>query len=238
MIYDSIFISDLHLGTKRCNIDALLEFISTIQTKKIVLVGDVIDLMCLERGSKWNRKHTLAIHKILDKRLDNCEIIYIYGNHEKDLSRYTGFINDITICREYVHIDVKENKYLCIHGDKLSKHSSGDWKQFFQHKGYEFITPLNYVLRQIFNFSLVNFLKRTIRGREYIESYERDIIEGLKVKEKLHNCKYTGAIVGHIHHLNHRMIDGYEYYCCGDWVDTCSAILEKDGNYETYTFGA
>lgn len=238
MIYDTVFISDLHIGTNRCNALALLEFLSEIRTKKLVLVGDVIDLMCLENGSKWNRLHTLIIHKLLEKKNKGCEIVYVYGNHEKDLSRYIGILNGITVCREYVHTDAKGNTFLCIHGDKLSSHSSGDWKQFFLHKGYELITPLNHFLKKTLNLSLVNFLKKTKRGQDYITSYENDVINGLRVKENLHNIEYTGAIVGHIHHLNHRKIDGYDYYCCGDWVDTCSAILEVEGTYTTYAVKA
>jgi UDP-2,3-diacylglucosamine pyrophosphatase LpxH len=237
MIHDTVFISDLHLGTNRCNAAALLEFLSQIKTKKLVLVGDVIDLLCLENGSTWNRSHTLILHKILEKKKNGCEIVYIYGNHEKDLSRYTLDLNGITVCREYVHTDCKGSNFLCIHGDKLSTHSSGDWKQLFLHKGYELITPLNHFLKKFLNLSLVNFLKKTKRGEEYIDAYENDVINGLKIKENLHGRQYKGAIVGHIHHLNARKIDGYEYYCCGDWVDTCSAILEINGKYETYVFG-
>lgn len=237
-IYDTVFISDLHLGTGRCNTDALLKFLNAIKTKKLVLVGDVLDLACLESGSRWTRKHTAIIHKLLEKKANGCEIIYVYGNHEKDLALYTGLFNGIKFCREYVHTDAKGNTFLCIHGDKLSTHSSGDWKQFFYHKGYELITPLNHFLKTTLGFSLVNFLKGTKRGKRYIDRYETDVINGLWIRECLHSRKYTGAIVGHIHHLNHRVINDYHYYCCGDWVDTCSAILETDGNYETYIAGA
>jgi hypothetical protein len=238
MIYDTVFISDLHLGTNRCDVDALLEFLTNVKAKKLVLVGDVLDVACLEKGSKWNRKHTLIIHRLLEKRANGCEIIYVYGNHEKDLCRYRGLVNGITFCKEYVHTDSMGNNYLCIHGDKMSRLSSGDWKQFFLHKGYEMITPLNHFLKENLGFSLVNFLKKTKRGRLYIDAYENEVIESLKIKELLYNQKFTGAIVGHIHHLNHRVIDDYHYYCCGDWVDTCSAILEVNGTYSAHWFGA
>lgn len=236
MIYDAVFISDLHLGTSRCNSKALLNFLTNIKTKKLILVGDVLDLQCLEKGSRWARNHTLIIHKLLEKKSNGCEIIYVYGNHEKDLSRYTGLLNGIKVCREYVYTDSMNNSYLCIHGDKLSRRSSGDWKQFFLHKGYEVITPINHFLKETTGFSLVKFLKNTKRGRVFIDAYENDVVNGLKVKENLHNRKYAGVIVGHIHHLNHRVIDGYHYYCCGDWVDSCSAILEAYGSYATHSF--
>jgi UDP-2,3-diacylglucosamine pyrophosphatase LpxH len=238
MIYDTVFISDLHLGTDRCNADALLEFLSTVKTKKLVLVGDVLDVACLEKGSRWNRKHTLIVHRLLEKSANGCQIIYIYGNHEKDLCRYKGILNGIIFCQEYVHTDSKGANYLCIHGDKMSRLSSGDWKQFFLHKGYELITPLNHFLKKTLGISLVNFLKKTKRGRSYIDAYENDVIAGLKIKELIHCQKFTGAIVGHIHHLNRRVIGDYQYYCCGDWVDTCSAILEINGNYVPYWFEA
>lgn len=228
MIYDTVFVSDIHLGTDRCNTDKFLEFIKNIQTKKLVFVGDVIDIYCMEKyNTRWNKKHTKSVHEIIKHIRNGTEVVYILGNHDADFRRYCDFQHEnFLMCNQYVHIDSKQNKFLCIHGDQHSKFSSGSWKQLFFNKGYELITPLSIWLNRFFRFSLVHYLKSTINGKKYIDQYENDIANYCKSRGD-----FSGVICGHIHHANIRNFDDITYMCCGDFVDTCSAILEKDGNY-------
>lgn len=228
MIYDTVFVSDIHLGTDRCNTDKFLEFIKNIETKKLVFVGDVIDIYCMEKyNTRWNKEHTKSVHEIIKHIKNGTEVIYILGNHDADFRRYCDFQHEnFLLCNQYVHIDSKQNKFLCIHGDQNSKFSSGSWKQLFFNKGYELITPLSIWLNRFFRFSLVHYLKSTINGKKYIEQYENDIANYCRSRGD-----FTGVICGHIHHANIRNFDDITYMCCGDFVDTCSAILEKDGNY-------
>jgi UDP-2,3-diacylglucosamine pyrophosphatase LpxH len=128
---------------------------------------------------------------------------------------------------EYIHKDSKGNKFLCIHGDKYSEYSSGSWKQLIFNKGYELITPLSLFLERFFRFSLVYFLKNTTRGKNYISKYEADVMWNCVQRDK----KYDGVICGHIHHANIKNCGKMTYMCCGDFVDTCSAITEKNGVY-------
>ena len=86
-------------------------------------------------------------------------------------------------------------------------------------------------LEKIFGFSLVYALKHTVRGKKYISQYENDLANYCRQRGE-----YKGIIVGHIHHANTRKIDGIEYMCCGDFVDTCSAIVEKDGEFKLVTY--
>jgi len=231
MSYDTIFISDVHLGTDRCDIDKFLNFLDTIKTKKLIMIGDIIDIYCLEKyNTNWYSKHTQAIHKLIELSKSGVEIIYILGNHEATARRYFQKkelkIGNITVCNHHIHIDKNYRKFLCIHGDQCSQCSSGSWKQYFLNMGYETVTPLNNFLRKNFNISLVNFLKNTKRGEEYINIFENDVINYVKK-----TGYYHGVICGHIHHLNSREINKLTYMCCGDWVDTCSYITELDGNY-------
>jgi UDP-2,3-diacylglucosamine pyrophosphatase LpxH len=94
-------------------------------------------------------------------------------------------------------------------------------------KGYELITPLSLFLERFFRFSLVYFLKNTVRGKNYINQYENDIASYCIQRD----AKYSGVICGHIHHGNIRYFKKLLYMCCGDWCDTCSAIVEKNGIY-------
>jgi UDP-2,3-diacylglucosamine pyrophosphatase LpxH len=229
MSFDTVFISDVHLGTNRCNIKKFLKFIKQLKTKKLVLVGDIIDIACLETyHTHWKKDHTEALHQILNLAKNGTEIVYVLGNHEAQLRRYCDFEHkNLKMVNEYAHKDSEGNKFLCIHGDKYSEYSSGSWKQLIFNKGYEMITPLSLFLERYFRFSLVYALKNTVRGKRYINQYETDIASYCVQRDK----KYDGVICGHIHHANVRYFDKLLYMCCGDWCDTCSAIVEKNGIY-------
>jgi len=141
MTYDTVFISDIHLGTDRCDAKSFNEFLQTIQTKKLVIVGDILDIHCMEKyNTHWRKEHTKAIHNLFKLRKKGTEIVYILGNHESELRRYEFKIDNLLMCNEYVHKDSKGNEYLCVHGDKNSEYSSGSWKQYFFNWGYETIT--------------------------------------------------------------------------------------------------
>jgi UDP-2,3-diacylglucosamine pyrophosphatase LpxH len=97
--------------------------------------------------------------------------------------------------------------------------------------GYEFITPMSIWLERFFRFSLVYSLKNSVRGKSYINQYETDLANYCRQKGD-----YKGIIVGHIHHNNMRKFDKIEYMCCGDFVDTCSAIVEKNGFFQAIKY--
>ena len=229
MTYDTVFISDVHLGTPRCNTEKFLKFLKELKTKKLVLVGDIIDIYCMEKyNTLWRKEHTECVHQILNLAKKGTEIVYIFGNHEGMIRRYTDFEHkNFKMVEEYVHKDSKGNKFLCVHGDKHSEYSSGSWKQLIFNNGYEFITPLSIWLERFFRFSLVYSLKNSVRGKKYIDKYEYDLIIYCNQQKK----NYNGVICGHIHHANIRRFNNLIYMCCGDWCDTCSAIVEKNGVY-------
>ena len=232
-MYDTVFISDVHLGTDRCNTDKFLKFLNQLDTKKLVMVGDIIDIHCMEKyNTLWKTQHTKAVEKILELSRKGTEVVYILGNHDAVARKYVNTSSsylhqNLIICDSYVHHSTKNRKFLCIHGDFYSEFSSGSWKQYFMNWGYETITPLNIFLNKTFGFSLINFLKSIPRGKKFIDKYEMDLIHHVrKIGE------YDGVIVGHIHHANIREYQGTTYMCAGDWTDTCSALVEKDGVFE------
>ena len=229
MTYDAVFVSDVHLGTNRCNTKKFLDFLDNLDTKKLVFVGDIFDIHCIEKyHTKWEKEHTKALHKIFNLVKSSVEVVYVLGNHEGELRRYTDFKHkNFLMCNEYIHKTKRGTKYLCIHGDSCSEFSSGSWKQLCFNKGYEIITPLSMWLSKLFKFSLVYFLKNTINGKKYIAQYENDL-----VKYCVKRGRYDGIICGHIHHANKLDFGKITYMCCGDFVDTCSAIVEKNGEFE------
>jgi UDP-2,3-diacylglucosamine pyrophosphatase LpxH len=179
-------------------------------------------------NTRWAKEHTECVHQILNLAKKGTEVIYILGNHEGQIRRYCDFKHkNFKMVDEYIHEDSNGNKFLCIHGDKYSEFSSGSWKQLIFNKGYEIITPLSLWLERFFRFSLVYALKNSVRGKNYINQYETDIASYCAQRDK----KYDGVICGHIHSANIRYFNKILYMCCGDFVDTCSAIVEKNGMY-------
>ena len=154
MSFDAVFVSDVHLGTDRCNHQKFYKFLKEIKTKKLVLVGDIIDVQCMEKyGTQWKREHTECVHQILNLAKKGTEIVYVLGNHEAQIRRYTEFTHkNFLMCDEYVYKTKDGDKYLCVHGDKYSEFSSGSWKQLVFNWGYELITPMSVWLEKIFNF--------------------------------------------------------------------------------------
>jgi UDP-2,3-diacylglucosamine pyrophosphatase LpxH len=229
MNYDTVFVSDVHLGTPRCNTEKFLKFLKELKTKKLVMVGDIIDIYCMEKyNTHWTKEHMECVHQIFKLIRRGTEVVYILGNHEAQIRRYCNFqYRNFKMVYEYDHVDAKGNKFLCVHGDKYSEYSSGSWKQLIFNKGYELITPLSLFLERFFRFSLVYALKNSVRGKNYIGRYENDIASYCIKKGRT----YSGVICGHIHSANIRNFEDITYMCCGDFVDTCSAIVEKNGIY-------
>ena len=110
MTYDAVFVSDVHLGTNRCNTKKFLDFLDNLDTKKLVFVGDIFDIHCIEKyHTKWEKEHTKALHKIFNLVKSSVEVVYVLGNHEGELRRYTdfkhkNFLMDIYIYFMYQHI--------------------------------------------------------------------------------------------------------------------------------------
>lgn len=230
MKFDTVFVSDVHLGTSRCNSKKFLSFLKQLKTKKLVLVGDILDFYCLEKyKTNWTREHTSCVHELIKLANNGTEIVYVTGNHDATLRRYTEFrYLNFSLVDEYTHTDANGKKFLCVHGDKHSGYSSGSWRQLIFNKGYEYITPLHQFLKKTFGFSLIHYLQHHKRARRYINRYAEDIVNYCKSKQD----NYSGVICGHIHFSEIKNVNNYLYMCCGDFCDTCTYLTERNGIYE------
>lgn len=234
MIYDSVFVSDVHLGTDRCNSEKFLSFLKNLRTKKLVLVGDILDFYCLEKyKTNWTRNHTSCVHELIKLMNRGTQIVYVVGNHDATLRRYTDFqYQNFSMVNEYTHIDSLGRRFLCVHGDEQSRYSSGAWRQLVFNKGYEFISPLHQFLKKTFGFSLIRYLQNLKRAKRYINSYSQDLINYCKSKDD----NYSGIICGHIHYSQIKLVDELYYMCCGDFCDTCTCITERSGIFEIHRY--
>lgn len=228
--YKSIFISDIHLGTKYAKVKELLNFLKNNEYDNLFIVGDFIDGWALKRKWYWDNDHNLLIQKLLRKSRKNTKIVYLSGNHD-DFLRNLGeslLFGNIEICDELIYTAGNGKKYLVIHGDKFDGIlNSMPW---ISHIGSVLYDVILYVdrkvnkLRSLFKkepWSLAKSIKtKTKESLKFITKYE-DIL----VHEAKHQ-KVDGVISGHIHHASSKIIDNIEYFNCGSWVENCNAVVE------------
>jgi len=235
--YKSVFISDLHLGSKHCNADKLLDFLDGLETEKLYLVGDIIDGWRLQKKWYWPNKHNKILQKLI-KIAKKSEVIYITGNHDEFLRTIPDInIGKVTVYNRFDHIGVDGKRYLVTHGDMFDHLMRTRTGRFVMHLGdvaYDGLIYLNRLvnfLRKIFNrppWSLAKFLKNKAKvAASYIGDFEQEMTTYCKKKG------YDGIIVGHIHSANIKEIDGIIYMNDGDWCESCTALVEtKAGNFQ------
>ena len=234
--YRALFISDIHLGTKSCQADAVIGFLRENDADLIYLVGDIVDFWRIGRGLHWPQAQNDVLQKLLWLVRKGTRLVYIPGNHDDALRAYCGRrFGGIEIVRHAMHQTADGRKYLILHGDEFDvvvRYAKwlallGDW-------AYEAALWLNVyfnILRRKFGlpyWSLSAFLKRKVKQAV---SYIGDFESALVAEAKKHNAH--GVICGHVHHATTREIDGIHYINTGDWVESCTAVGEThDGQFE------
>lgn len=233
----TVFLSDLHLGTRDCKADECRSLLKHIRAEKIVLVGDIVDAWALSRGSRWRKRHTRFVRTLLKKiEQEDVEVLYLRGNHDDVLERFLPFaLGRLHIAKEHVHRAADGRRYLCVHGDGFDAISTHHrWLAVLGSLGYDVLLMVNRLYNRY----------RTWRGREYY-SVSRAIKGKVKsavnfighYEQQLQNLalkrQCDGIIAGHVHHPADSMIGKVRYLNCGDWVETMSAVVEyADGRME------
>ena len=237
----TVFLSDLHLGTKDCKADECRKFLKHVRAGKIVLVGDIVDAWALSRGSRWRRRHTRFVRTLLKKmEQEDVEVLYLRGNHDDILEKFLPFhLGGLKIAREYVHQAADGRRYLCVHGDGFDAISTNHrWLAMLGSLGYDVLLMVNrfYNKYRAWRGREYYSVSRAIKGRvksavNFIGKYEEQL-QRLAVKRQ---C--DGIIAGHVHHPVDTMVGKVRYLNCGDWVETMSAVLEYgDGRMETVLY--
>jgi len=245
MTYQSIIVSDLHLGTKDSKCEEFLEFLDTHKTHQLILNGDIIDGWAINRGGKWRKEHTKVLGKLL--RLSNdIQIIWIRGNHDEFLTEFIGnafggieFREDYTLqYSEWIESDVWQRKsYYVFHGDVIDVFITNyKWLAKIGAVGYDFALWLNRIYngyRKWRNLPYQSISQKIKAGVKVATNYVNDFeVTALRMAEKK-GCH--GVICGHIHQPADRYINGHHYLNSGDWVENMSAILiDNKGQIELY----
>jgi len=227
--FRSIFISDVHLGFRGCSAHYLLDFLHSVETDTLYLVGDIVDLWSLKRSFFWPQEHNNVIRTILGKAKAGTRVIYIPGNHDSVFREYDGMVfGNVEIHREFVHENADGRRFLVLHGDEFdSVIKASPLLEALGNRAYAFILRLNrYVnfFRRRFGFpywSIAAFLKHKVKNAvKYIANFERALADEAKRRG------LDGAICGHIHRAEITDIDGVLYCNDGDWVESCTVLTE------------
>jgi UDP-2,3-diacylglucosamine pyrophosphatase LpxH len=234
--YRSIWVSDLHLGSKSSRPDCLLDFFRHHSSDHLYLVGDMIDGWRLKKTWFWDQLHNDVIQKILRQARKGTKVFYIPGNHDQFARDHVGLrMGEIEICRTCEHTTADGRKLLVMHGDEFdSIVTHAKWLAALGSSAYEFSIFLNRwmnVIREKLGlpyWSISNYLKHRVKNAtQFIDNYEHAIAE----EAKRHQA--DGVICGHIHRADIKNIEGVEYFNTGDWVESCTALVEHfDGSME------
>jgi UDP-2,3-diacylglucosamine pyrophosphatase LpxH len=227
----SVFISDLHLGYRGCRADYLRHFLRSVKARNLFIVGDLIDFWSLRRSFFWPVAHQQVLRTLMTLSRTGTRVIYVPGNHDeiaRDLcgSRYGA----IEIHREYVHETADGRRMLLLHGDEFDESVTNNFSPLLKRLGglaYDAILGLNHSVHAVRRrlgygyWSLADWLKRQVPDAErYIVRFE-EAAAGEAARRG-----FDGVICGHIHRPAVREIDGVLYCNDGDWVESCTSLVE------------
>jgi UDP-2,3-diacylglucosamine pyrophosphatase LpxH len=228
--YRAAWISDMHLGTRGCNATALLDFLRETDFDTLYIVGDLIDIWSLRRAIYWPQQHNDVIQKILRKARKGARVIYIPGNHDELVTSFCGVYGNIEITERAIHVTASGERILIIHGHELdSIVQNVKWLAFAGDLGYQFLLSLNPLInfiRRRFGlgyWSLSAYTKRTVKDAvSFIGKFEA------AVAHYAERHRVDAVLCGHIHNAAIREFGRVAYYNCGDWVESCTALVEGD----------
>lgn len=216
----SLFISDLHIGTKNNNTDKALEVLERYDYENLFIVGDLIDFLSMQKKIRWNKTYNQIIKILLNKK---CNKYYITGNHEYILREYTPFkIGDINIIDEHIYKD-----YLIIHGDKFDTYINKiKWLYILGDYAYDIVIFLD----RVFGFEGV-LSKHTKKKIKQASTYLNSFYIAAEKYTKSKDC--DKIICGHLHNQEYQKLKDVEYYNCGNFREDTDYIIENlDGKIE------
>ncbi|PEN13680.1 UDP-2,3-diacylglucosamine hydrolase [Longibacter salinarum] len=233
--YRTIWISDVHLGLRESKAEFLMDFLEKTDAHTYYLVGDIIDGWALKRSWYWPSTHNNVVQCLLDIA-STSDVVYIPGNHDEAARAFPGIrLGGIHLKKEATHTTADGRRFLLLHGDEFDgviRHAR--WLSRLGAVAYTGILKLNrYVNRGrrwlgMPYWSLSSYLKRrTKKAVQFIADFE----DAVARRARLENV--DGVVCGHIHHPEMRTIHGVQYINTGDWVESCTALVEHmDGRME------
>lgn len=233
----TLFLSDIHLGTRGCQAERLLSFLKHHEAENIFLVGDIIDFWAMSRSVCWTPAQNTVVQKVLKRARHGVKVLFVPGNHDEALREYDGTaFGDIRIVNEHIHVTADGRRLLLTHGDAFDQVTRyHKWVAVLGDVTYNFLVRANGWLSWVRRtlkitgyWSLAGYAKRKVKSAvSFIYDFEESVVKHVKDRG------LDGVVCGHIHAATIRDIDGVTYMNCGDWVDSCTALVEHlDGRIE------
>jgi UDP-2,3-diacylglucosamine pyrophosphatase LpxH len=229
--YRTIWISDVHLGTRGCNAEMLIDFLDHVDSDTMYLVGDIIDGWRLKKRFYWPDSHNDIVWRILKRAKRGTRIIYIPGNHDEMFRQFTGLnFGGVEIRRSAIHETVDGRRLLVLHGDEFDAVMLAHrWLAFVGDAAYTMMMRLNVGVNWVRQrlglpyWSLSKMAKHKVKNAvEFIGRFEELVAKAAGERG------VDGVVCGHIHTAEKRDIDGVQYFNDGDWVEGCTALVECD----------
>ena len=228
----TLFLSDIHLGFRYARVRELNEFLHGIEAERIVLVGDIVDALNLAQRAFWTPEHTQVVRILLARQRAGTRLIYIPGNHDAGLAMLAQMLRgQFEVHREWVHRTARGQRLLVLHGDQFDGVLTcprwltrlGDVLHGLTLGINDSVNNVRRALGRPY-WSLTERLKLGVgTSRRYIEEFEE------LASQHARRSGYDGVVCGHIHRANLRNIGGTLYCNAGDWVESCSALIEREG---------
>lgn len=227
MKYKSIFVSDIHLGTKFSKAENFLNFLKNNESENLYLVGDIIDGWAIKRKLKWAQSHSDVIQKILRKARKDTNVYFVTGNHDDFLRPFLPLMlgDRLKVSDSFIYKSVKNEEYYVTHGDFFDSITmTKKWLAVLGDYGYDLLLHLNGLInffRKCFGikryWSLSKYVKDNVKKSvNFINDFENVLVRHAKQKG------FDGIICGHIHKAEMKKIDSIVYMNSGDWVESCT----------------
>ena len=240
--FRTIWISDTHLGTAGCNAELLLDFLKSTDCETLYLVGDIVDGWQLRKGWYWPARHNDVIRCILKRVKRGTRVVYVPGNHDEAFRDYTGLdFGGIELVNEDIHVTADGRRLLVLHGDQFdSIVMYAKWLAFLGDSAYVLLLKSNALVnavRKMFGlpyWSLAAHLKKRVKNAvQFIGKYEEVVAHAAADRH------VDGVVCGHIHSAEIKQFGDITYYNDGDWVESCTALVEHfDGRMEIIDWAA
>ena len=234
----SAFISDIHLGSRECRADLVLDFLRHVQMEQLFLVGDIVDVWSLRRSFFWPQLHSDVLRTLLGKTKHGTRVIYVPGNHDEQMREICGAsFGNLEIHRDYVHTTARGMRLLIMHGDEFDGAvQCSRWLTALGSGLYDVTLGANRLLNTVRRslrlpyWSLAGYLKTRVgNAMKYVHDFEHAAAHAARRRG------VDGIVCGHIHRPEIIELDGTLYCNDGDWVDSCSALIEdRSGELELW----
>jgi UDP-2,3-diacylglucosamine pyrophosphatase LpxH len=236
LAFRAIWVSDTHLGTSGCQAEMLLDFLKSTECETLYLVGDIVDGWQLRKGWYWPPRHNDVVRCVLKKAKHGTRVVYVPGNHDEVFRDYVGLnFGGIELLHEAVHETADGRKLLVLHGDQFDGVVLyARWLAFLGDHAYTLLLKFNGLINGVRKrlglpyWSLSALIKKRVKNAvQFVFSFEQAVAHAAVERG------VDGVVCGHIHTAEIRQIGAVTYYNDGDWVESCTALVEhSDGTME------